>query len=157
MNVEKRCLILLAMALCVAVPSCMTYEESGLPGSAASMAHNQLMYVSEERETFGYYRIRTLVEQQPDLGLFVRQRGMPEFLAETTNDGVHYSILYYLSDREAFASRPRIGEARSLEFSGPYPITPREVRILENLRDRRPDATGAAWTGVKREGAPEWQ
>ena len=132
---------------------CATFEESGLPGSAASMAHNQMMLVSKERDSFGYYRLATLSRMYPDLDFFVRKRGMPDFLAETSNEGRHYFIVYYLQDRQAFASRPRIGSRKSLEFAGPYPITPKEVAILEKLK--RGNAQGARWGGVRREGAPE--
>ena len=118
------------------------------------MAHNQLMHVSEERQSFGFYRITTLSSLYPDLEFFIRKRGMPDFLAETSNDGRHYYILYYLDYRQAFASRPRPGSRKSLEFAGPYPITPREVEILEDLRKRHPNSQGARWGGVKREGAP---
>lgn len=117
--------------------SCSTFEESGLPGSAASMARNQMMHVSREAQSFGYYRLTSLGKIYPDLDAFVRTRGMPDFLAETTNRGSSYYILYYLSDREAFACRNRPGQRKSLEFAGPYPITPREVRTLESLRGSR--------------------
>lgn len=138
--------------LCV---GCARFEESGLPGSAASMAHNQIMHVSKESESFGYYRLSTLSRIYPDLEFFIRKRGTPDFLAETSNAGRHYVIVYYLEDKEAFASRPRIGSKRALEFAGPYPITPKEVVILEKLRKRHPNSQGTRWGGVKREGAPE--
>lgn len=137
--------------LCGSLPSllsCTKFDETGLPGSTSSMAHNQLMYVSREKQTFGYFRIQTLRKSYQDLDYFVQQRGMPEFLAETTNDGLHYYIFYYLEDRAAYASRPRPGTKDALEFSGPYPITPREVETLENLRERKPDETREEWAGV---------
>ncbi len=117
---------------------CATFEESGLPGSASSMARNQMMQVSREPASFGYYRLTSLGRIYPDLDAFVRTRGLPDFLAETTNRGSSYYILYYLADREAFACRNRPGQRKSLEFAGPYPITPREVRTLEDLRAARP-------------------
>ncbi|MFZ9938349.1 MAG: hypothetical protein ACO3JG_15025 [Luteolibacter sp.] len=51
--------------------SCATYEESGLPGSAASMARNQIMLVMAQPETFGHYRLVSLMRHYPDMGLFV--------------------------------------------------------------------------------------
>jgi hypothetical protein len=119
------------------------------------MAHNQIMHVSKQSESFGYYRLTTLAEIYPDLEFFVRKRGDPDFLAETSNAGRHYLIVYYLAERQAYASRPRIGSRKSLEFAGPYPITPKEVSILETLRKRHPNSQGTRWGGVKREGAPE--
>lgn len=117
--------------------SCATFEESGLPGSASSMARNQMMHVSRDAGSFGYYRLTSLGKVYPDLDAFVRTRGLPDFLAETTNRGTGYYILYYLKDREAFACRNRPGQRASLEFAGPYPITPGEVRTLEGLRAAR--------------------
>lgn len=150
MRVVWQGLPLLAMLV---TAGCAKFEESGLPGSAASMAHNQMMYVSKERQSFGYYRLETLSRRYSDLDFFVRKRGMPDFLAETSNEGRHYLIVYYLADRQAFASRPRMGSRRALEFAGPYPITPKEVVILEKLRNG--SSQGARWGGVRREGAPE--
>jgi hypothetical protein len=115
--------------------SCALYEESGLPGSASSMAHNQMMAVRQDPPTFGHYRITMLMQQHPDLEAFVRARGMPDFLAETSSDGRHYRILYYLGKRQAFACRTRAEHQGSLEFAGPYPITRRERQILRGLLD----------------------
>lgn len=114
--------------------SCATFEESGLPGSASSMARNQMMYVRKEPVTFGYYRLTSLAKLNPDLDLFIRKRGTPDFLAETTNRGQSYYILYYLRDRQAFASRTRRGRNRSLEFAGPYPVTDSEFKTLDGIR-----------------------
>lgn len=117
------------------VASCATFEESGLPGSASSMANNQMMYVAAQPETFGHYRLMLLMRQQPDLEVFVRQRGMPEFLAETRSGHKSYYILYYLRDRQAFVARTRSALPQRLEFAGPYPITDKESAILKGLRD----------------------
>lgn len=124
------------VSVALLLSSCATFEESGLPGSAASMAHNQMMYVRQEPMTFGYYRLSSLSRIHPDLDVFVRKRGMPDFLAETSNRGRGYYILYYLKDRQAFASRTRPGQRRSLEFAGPYPITPREYETLDAIRNK---------------------
>lgn len=128
---------LFLMTAVVLSGACSTFEESGLPGSASSMARNQMMHVSREPQSFGYYRLTSLGKIYPDLDAFVRTRGMPDFLAETTNRGSSYFILYYLADREAFACRNRPSQRKSLEFAGPYPITPSEVRTLESLRGAR--------------------
>ena len=127
------------------VASCTMFEESGLPGSAASMAHNQIMYVAAEPETFGHYRLVSLMRLLPDLDLFVSQRGMPEFLAETSNGRKHYYILYFPKQRQAFVARNRPNHQRRLEFAGPYPITAKEIRILDGLRnEERPKPIGGA-------------
>ena len=115
----------------------MTFEESGLPGSAASMAHNQIMLVSAQpEETFGHYRLVSLMRIYPDLGVFTAKRGIPDFLAETSNRQQQYYILYYLKTRQAYAARTRPPQRNRLEFAGPYPVTEKEKRILEDLRKK---------------------
>jgi hypothetical protein len=73
--------------------SCSTFEESGLPGSAASMARNQIMWVQKEPSTFGHYRLTSLERIYPDLTFFITKHGTPDFLAETDNRGRNYFIL----------------------------------------------------------------
>lgn len=116
---------------------CTTFEESGLPGSASSMARNQIMPVRAEPESFGHYRLTSLMRIYPDLDLFVAKRGVPDFLAETSNSRQHYFILYYLMDRQAFAARTRAPHRKRLEFSGPYPVTDKERKTLEQLRQKQ--------------------
>ena len=126
--------MLAAAVMAGGLAGCATFEESGLPGSAASMAHNQMMFVREDPQTFGHYRLTSLARIKPDLDAFLRKRGLPDFLAETSNRGRNYYILYYLKDREAFASRTRAGQGRALEFAGPYPVTDKEFDILDGIR-----------------------
>jgi hypothetical protein len=114
--------------------SCTHFEESGLPGSASSMARNQMMWVRKTPPTFGYYRFESLSRVYPDLGLFTESKGLPDFLAETANRGRSYFILYYLDRRQAFACRNRPGQRKAIEFAGPYPITDKEYRTLDQLR-----------------------
>jgi hypothetical protein len=123
-------------AVLIFTASCATFEESGLPGSASSMARNQIMLVMADPETFGHYRLVSLMKTYPDMGLFVARHGMPGFLAETGNGRQHYFILYYPSELRAFAARTRAPDVKRLEFAGPYPITQREKRTLEELRDK---------------------
>jgi hypothetical protein len=124
--------LLFACALLVA---CATFEESGLPGSASSMARNQMMLVRETPPTFGHYRLTLLEKTYPDLSLFVGKQGKPDFLAETSNNGRNYFILYYLDRRHAYACRTRVGQKSSLEFAGPYPITRKEYKTLVDVRE----------------------
>ena len=115
---------------------CATFEESGLPGSAASMARNQMMWVRKEPPSFGYYRLSSLSRIYPELGIFVDRRGLPDFLAETTNRGQHYYILYYLERRQAYACRNRAGRSGTMEFAGPYPVTDKEYWTLDGFRKK---------------------
>jgi hypothetical protein len=99
------------------------------------MARNQIMLVRAEPSTFGHYRLTSQMRIYPDLSLFVSERGMPDFLAETNSGSQQYFILYYLQDRQAFACRNRAIRPRNLEFAGPYPITDKEVKMLNGLRE----------------------
>lgn len=123
-----------AAAACALLAGCASFEESGLPGSASSMANNQMMMVRQEPPTFGYYRLTSLERIYPDLAFFVKKKGMPDFLAETTNHRRNYFILYYLKQRQAFACRTRPGQRHSIEFAGPYPVTDKEYRTLDGFR-----------------------
>lgn len=124
-------------ALCLWLAGCAEFEESGLPGSASSMARNQMMLVRREPASFGFYRLTSLTRVYPDLGVFVQKRGMPDFLAETDNGDHDYFILYYLKTRHAYACRTRPGHQGGLEFAGPYPVTEREYRTLDGFRKQK--------------------
>ena len=124
----------LAAVFCLV--ACSTFEESGLPGSASSMARNQMMFVREQPPTFGHYRLVSLAKIYPDLGFFVKRKGLPDFLAETANGNRNYYILYYLERREAFACRTRPGQRGTIEVAGPYPVTDKEYKALDGFRKR---------------------
>ena len=121
---------------CVLMIGCAHFEESGLPGSASSMARNQMMVVRQEPATFGYYRLTSLVRIYPDLEFFVEKRGVPDFLAETESENQDYFFLYYLKKREVFACRTHLGRRQTIEFAGPYPITKREFEALDGFRKK---------------------
>lgn len=122
---------------CVLMIGCAHFEESGLPGSASSMARNQMMVVREEPPSFGYYRLTSLARIHSDLAFFVEKRGTPDFLAETESENQDYYILYYLKKRQAFACRTHAGRRRTIEFAGPYPITKREFETLDEFRNQK--------------------
>ncbi len=103
-------------------------------GSMSAAAKDQIMLVRQDPPSFGYQRLTTQTVVYPDMGIFVSKHGLPNFLAETGNSDRRYFILYYLSDREAFACRTRSGSTASVEFAGPYPITDREFRLLDGFR-----------------------
>lgn len=125
-----------AVSAVILLGSCGRFDKSWVPGSAASLAQDQIMLVREEPPSFGFHRLVTQVQVYPDLALFVRQRGLPDFLAETGDRDRHYFILYYLSERKAYACRTRPPHAGAVEFSGPYPITSGEYRMLDGFRRR---------------------
>ena len=125
---------LAALALSVMLCACSTYEHSMLPGSATSLAQDRIMMVRKSPPTFGYQRLLDHCRTYPDFDVFVRREGVPDFLAETRNDGRQYMILYYLPRRQAYACRAHAGRGRGIEFSGPYPITPGEFKVLDDFR-----------------------
>ena len=118
---------------------CATYEESGLPGSASSMARNQIMLVRKSPPSFGFSRLQAHVRLHPELEGFLKQRTLPDFLAETSDDSRTYFILYFLSEKEAFAFRTQPDDTLQLEASGPYPITRGEQKTLEDFRAQSSD------------------
>lgn len=119
---------------CVLLGSCARFEKAWVPGSSAALAQDQIMLVRREPPSFGFHRLLTQSQTYPDLLLFVQQRGVPDFLAETGDRERHYFILYYLAPRRAFACRTRPGHAKAVEFAGPYPITKAEYIVLDGFR-----------------------
>jgi len=102
----------------------------------ARVAQDQMMLVRASPPTFGYQRLITSMRDFPDLAVFVNQRGLPDFLAETGDRDNRFLILYYLDSRQAFACRPVSRRSRVVEFAGPYPITDREFKTLDAVRKR---------------------
>jgi hypothetical protein len=95
---------------------------------------DQIMWIRKNPPTYGFERLRAEAAIYPDLAYFLTLRGQPDFLAETGNDGRNYLILYYLHDRHAFACRTVERDRKAVEFSGPYPITGREFKLLDDFR-----------------------
>lgn len=92
------------------------------------------MLVRRDPASFGFRRLESHLATYSELKIFVSQHGIPDFLAETGTRDSRYLILYYLRDREAFISRVRLENRTSLEFAGPYPITPKEFKLLDGFR-----------------------
>jgi len=122
---------------------CAPVTDNVLTRVEDNVARDQMMLVRSSPPTFGYQRLITSMRVHPDLAIFVDQRGVPDFLAETGDRNRRYMILYYLSDRQAFASRTVSPRSRALEFAGPYPITDREFNTLNGIRKRSAEARAA--------------
>ena len=122
------------LAMGLPLVSCTHVVDIWLPGSMSAAANDQIMLVRQAPPSFGYRRLGTQSVAYPDLAVFVKKQGVPNFLAETHNNERHYFILYYLSERKAFACRRRSGNRGAVEFAGPYPITGREFRLLDGFR-----------------------
>ncbi len=118
----------------ISVCSCVPAGNDGFVRRTTSAANDHIMLVRPEPRTFGHQRLTALAEMYPDLGVFLSQQGIPDFLAETNKGGNRYLILYYLPSRQAFACRAGSGDSRQVEFSGPYPVTDGELATLDGLR-----------------------
>jgi len=99
-----------------------------------SAAQDQIMLVRREPASFGYRRLEAHLRTYPEINHFIAQHGLPDFLAETGNRERRYFIFYNLREREAFVSRVGAEIRGALEFAGPYPITPKEFRLLDGFR-----------------------
>lgn len=115
---------------------CLPGTNSSYLQRTSGSANDHIMLVRRDPPTFGYQRLAAHAIALPDLGVFLRQTGEPDFLAETNKSGNRYLILYYTKSGKAFACRTGGDGSRQVEFSGPYPITAGEKRTLQGLRDR---------------------
>jgi hypothetical protein len=125
-------LAFVALALCLGC--CSQVTDKVVLGRMEAAAKDQIMLVRRDPASFGYRRLEDHLATYPELKVFVSQHEIPDFLAETGNRDRRYLILYYLKDREAFISRVRVENRASLEFAGPYPITPKEFKLLDGFR-----------------------
>lgn len=98
-------------------------------------ARDRIMLVRNQPQTLGHKRLVYQSASHPDLAQFVRQRGEPDFIAETASDDRRYLILYYLDRRQAFACRTWADRSQRIEFAGPYGMTPKEAELLEQLKE----------------------
>ncbi len=92
------------------------------------------MLVADHPQTLGLKRLESQSRLYPDLRHFLKSQGWPDFLAETNNEGQRYLVLYYLDGKTAYAARTRRSNGRTMEFTGPYPITEGESELLGDLR-----------------------
>ena len=116
--------------------ACSPTTNSSYLRRTSGTANDHIMLVRRSPPTLGFQRLAAHAIALPDLGVFLRQTGEPDFLAETKRSGNRYLILYYTKSSKAFACRTGGEGSRQVEFSGPYPITVGEARTLQGLRDR---------------------
>ena len=106
-------------------------------GAGSAGGRGEMMLVRREPPSYGYQQLQVQEGRYPDLKIFIAQKGLPDFMAETGNQQRQYFILYYLAKRQAFACRSKPASKREIEFAGPYPITDREFRLLNDFRRDR--------------------
>lgn len=114
--------------------SCSHVGDTLISEGMSAAAKDQIMLVRREPPSFGYQRLTMQSNELPDLKSFLARHGLPDFLAETSNRERRYFIFYYLNARHAFVCRGRVGNSHAVEFAGPYPITAREFRLLDDFR-----------------------
>lgn len=125
---------LLASLSFACLAGCGQVADAWMTGRTSAEADDRIMLVRQNPESFGYRRLSYHIRLFPDVATFVVQKGLPDFIAEMNNRDQHYIILYYLNQRHAYACRTRSVRTHEVEFAGPYPITPKEMRIFENFR-----------------------
>lgn len=116
----------------LALAGCGSVSESWTTRRDASTASNRMMLVRETPDTLGYRRLMAKSQESGDLKIFIDQTGLPDFLAEANNDDREYLIFYYLKRHQAFACRTKGGGG--VEFSGPYAMTPGELKLLTEAK-----------------------
>ncbi|MEI6673758.1 MAG: hypothetical protein WCO57_01135 [Verrucomicrobiota bacterium] len=114
--------------------ACHPVSDAWLTGWTEAEAKDQIMLVRNEPPSLGLRRLTNQAEVYPDLGVFLHAHGMPDFLAESAAGNRHFLILYYLDAKRAYSCRAKAAATREIEFSGPYPMTRREHRLLQGLR-----------------------
>lgn len=125
----------IALFLTVLLASCAPVRRGWDAGWSERAAKDRIMLVRESPETLGHRRLVYQSAAHPDLGNFLKGKGMPDFIAETSSDDRQYLILYYLDTRRAFACRTRRSPGTLIDFAGPYPMTDRETRLLRQLKE----------------------
>jgi hypothetical protein len=129
-----------------AASSCSHLGAAWDTGWTQRAAQDRIMLVADHPKTLGLRRLESQLKLYPDLRLFLRTHGWPNFLAETDNDHMRYLVFYYLEPPVAYAARTSRPDNRSMEFSGPYPITQGEIELLGKLRAKHSDAIPAPST-----------
>lgn len=127
-------LTMVVAAFGLGVISCIPLGKDWTLGSMSAAAKDQIMLVRKEPPSFGFQRLMTQSQELHDLGIFISKHGLPDFLAETGTPERRYFILYFLKERHAFVCRSRAGNLREVEFAGPYPVTEKEFRLLDEFR-----------------------
>lgn len=121
--------------LTLLLSSCAPVRRGWDAGWSERAAKDRIMLVRETPETLGHRRLVYQTAAHPDLENFLKGKGLPDFIAETSTDDRQYLILYYLDSRRAFACRTRRSPGTVIDFAGPYPITDRETKLLRQLQE----------------------
>lgn len=122
------------LPLCLCLAACGPVRRGWDAGWTEHAAQDRIMLVRDTPETLGHRRLVYQSAAHPDLSVFFKGRGFPDFIAETSSEDRQYLILYYLKSRHAFACRTRRGTGSAIDFAGPYNMTVRETNVLRQLQ-----------------------
>jgi hypothetical protein len=103
-------------------------------GRSERAAQDRIMLVRNAPETLGHRRLVYQSAAHPTLRGFLRDEGLPDFIAETSSDDRQYMILYYLDSMSAYSCRTRRGATQPVDVAGPYKMTKRETAVLRELQ-----------------------
>ena len=127
-------LLLLAPLLLAA---CSPFDEE--IGRSERAAQDRIMLVRNAPETLGHRRLVYQSAAHPSLRVFLRDEGLPDFIAETSSEDRQYMILYYLDSMSAYSCRTRRGADLPVDVAGPYKMTKREPPLLRELQNGSED------------------
>lgn len=97
------------------------------------------MVLVNSPNSYGHRRLVELSRSYPVLDSFIKNKGFPRYLAETSNSRNRYLIMYYPNQRKAYVCRGGLGRSNHAEFIGPITIKDSEMvklRRLENGADQ---------------------
>lgn len=114
----------------VLTSACQPVSDAWMTGWTGAAANDQIMLVRKDPPSLGLQRLTNQSGVYPDLGVFLKSRGMPDFLAETNARDRHFLLLYYLGTKQAYACLAKSPSSRQIAFSGPYTMSPRECSLL---------------------------
>lgn len=116
-----------------ALHSCGRVEDAVKSTGMVMGMGNQMMLIRRDPPSYGFQRLEAQKRNFPDIGHFVKKKGTPDFMAEANNANGHYFIFYYLRVRHAFICRTSVGKGENVQFAGPYPVTDKEYRVLNDF------------------------
>lgn len=133
----RRCSSIFCLLLAIPLTHCAPYRAAWNSGWTEKEANNSMMLVIADPPTLGWRRLQNHATLHPEFQALLTQLGSPDCIAESTQDRRHYLILYYLKNRQAYSCRNDTRSvSKPMEFSGPYPITDKEYRLLSDFQQK---------------------
>lgn len=122
---------------------CAPYRSAWNAGWTSAEAENSIMLVIDQPVTLGYKRLQYYGALHPEFRELLTHLGQPDCLAETTQGGRRYMILYYLGARKAYSCRTDDRRVTTpMQVSGPYPISDKEYKLLRTFQNKAYQSLG---------------